>query len=126
MNEVFRGDTSSILYVRPGALEVGEVIDSNWTCYVGVVNYLNTVEVAHREVTEIVTVPVRDCDTNIISDEQCFMCYLTPTETLLLTTDVTSTNHISVVEVINSTVTPPFNKEYHTDLFVKEQALIII
>ena len=123
MIEVFKGDTTDIIYVRPGPLNPGDLIDSNWKCFVGVTDYINTSEMSAREVTDIVVVPVKNPDTSMTSDEECFMCFLTPAETLTLSVDAETTLHNWVIEVSNTTTTPPFNLESHNELYVKEQSL---
>ena len=122
MTEIFKGDTSEIIYVRPSILSSGDLL-TGWECFVGVVDYTNTIEVEAREVITKATVAYKDPETGITSDEECFMCYLTPTETSTLSIDVATTLHSWVIEISNAATTPPFNLEIHNELYVKAEAL---
>ena len=90
--EVYQGDLTNIVYIRPGPLNAGDAIDVNWTCKVAVNDSNGASAVTARTVTEKATVPVTDSDSNT-SDEECFVCYLTPDETSSLTEDTGETNH---------------------------------
>ena len=56
------------------------------------------------------------------SDEECFVCYIKPSETQGVAEDDNSL-HDWIIEVSNTTITPVFNFELHADLKVKKQGI---
>jgi len=119
--EVFQGDTTDILYVRPGVLNKGDLINSDWVCKVAANDSAGLNAVAVRVVTEKATAPVQN-DDGSVSDEECFVCYLSPTETDGLSID-DKTTHTWIIQVSNTQTTPKFNLERHYQLKVKKQGI---
>ena len=119
--EVFQGDITDIVYVRPKVLGPGDLVDANFSCFVSATDSTGTVIVTKRTVTEKATVSIKGKDGSY-SDEECFVCYLKPTETEALTED-DNTLHDWIIEVSNTTITPVFNFELHASLKVKQQGI---
>lgn len=111
---LYQGDTGPIIRPRPSVLDTGVVLDVNWTCFIGVNDADGTAVVAKRAVTDKT------------SDNLYFVAALTPTETTALTVSAGELyeHYNMVVEVVNTTLIPPFNIEQHYTLHVKEQGLV--
>lgn len=110
---IYQGDTGPIIRPRPTVLDDGVVLDVNWTCSTAV-NDADGVEViAKRAVTDKTV------------DNLRFVAALTPTETNLLLVDDSENyrSYTQVIEVINTTLTPPFNIEEHYTLKVTPQGI---
>lgn len=116
--KTYQGDTTDILYIRPGPLNNGDPIDVNWTCSTGVIDDVGAILLASRAVTDIVTVPIKGANGQT-TDEECFLCALTPAETVTLELGI----HTWIVQVVNTTTTPPFNIEKHNILEIEKQGL---
>lgn len=111
---IYQGDTGTILHPRPSSLAVDEAIDADWHCWIAA-NYSDgTVAVAKREVT--------DKDAGDLS----WLAALTPTETNTITInpELGEVTVDLIIEVINTTTTPPFNVERHFDLPVRSQGIV--
>lgn len=116
--KTYKGDLTDIIYLRPGPLNNGDPIDVNWTCVTGANDSAGAVSLVSRSVTDIVTVPVKGSNGQT-TDEECFMAFLTPTETDGLNEET----HEWVIQVTNTTTTPPFNLETHNELEILKQGL---
>lgn len=108
--KIYQGDTGPILKPRPSVIDTGDVIDATWHCYLGV-NDADGVEVIAR--TEI---------TDKTADDMRWICALTPAQTATIP-PLLDTPYNMVIEVTNTTTTPPFNIEKHYGLEVRDQGL---
>lgn len=110
---IYQGDTGPVLRVRPTVLDDGAVLDANWHCYIAVNDPTGAVTVASREVTD------KD------GDNFRWLASLTPAETATLPVDDDehSRGYQMVIEVVNTAVVPPFNKEKHYTLKVSPQGI---
>lgn len=104
---IYRGDTSDIVYTSPSTLD-GAAMDGNWTCSSCVVDRSGDKVISDFSIT------------TKTGDNTEFICYLTPTQTdnLAVTGDVSY--YTWVIQLANATTTPPFSKEVHYTLAVKE------
>lgn len=113
LSAIYKGDTSPILQPRPTVLADATVLDADWHCYIAA-NYKDGTEaVASREVTDKT------------SDDLRWIAALTPTETdtIVFPGGLKTIDIILVIEVINTTTIPPFNKETHYTLPVCTQGI---
>ena len=110
---IYQGDTGPIIRPRPSVLADDVVLDSNWKCYTAVNDTDGAVVVAKREVTDKT------------ADNLRFVAGLTPTETNLLLVDDSEEYrpYTQIIEVLNTTLTPPFNIESHYTLKVTPQGI---
>jgi hypothetical protein len=120
--EVYQGDLTDYIYVRPGPLNAGDPIGANWTCQVAVLNNSDAEELAARAVTDKSTVEIENEDGSK-TNEECFVCYLLPSETAILSEDTDNNFHTWVIEIKNATTSPPFNLEKHIFLKVNKQGI---
>jgi len=110
---IYQGDTGPIIRPRPTVLDDGATLDSNWSCFTAVNDADGAVVIAKREVT------------GKTADNLRFIAALTPTETNLLDVDDSESYrpYTQVIEVINTTLAPPFNIEEHYTLKVVPQGI---
>ncbi len=120
--EVFQGDITPVILERPNVLANGSLIDGSWICKISALDSTGSVTVAVRTITEKATKNIKTKDGSY-SDEECFLCYLLPSETETLTEDDENTNHKLIIEVSNVSITPVFNIEDHYILHVKKQGI---
>ena len=120
--EVYQDNTSDIIYVRPGPLNAGDAIDVAWSCKIAVSDFNGNVVITERDVPDKVTVPIEN-DDKTTSNEETFMCFLTPTETDTLEEDNKDEYHTLVIKVSNLTTTPPFKLSTHSKLKVKKKII---
>lgn len=110
---IHQGDTGPMLKPRPSVLDDGVVLDADWHCYIAALDATGAVAIASREVT--------DKDTGNLR----WLASFTPAETATLDVE-DSDNYRSykmVLEVVNTTTTPPFNVESHFVLNVAPQGI---
>lgn len=101
---VAQGDTTTALKPRPGSLGESDIIDGNWSCHTKVLSPSGTVLI-DRAITEKT------------SDAMRFVVALTPAETAALAVDT----YTWIIELSNSTTTPPYNVEVSYTLAVEPQ-----
>lgn len=104
---LYAGDTSDYIYVSPSTL-AGAAMDVNWTCSACVIDRAGAKTIADFVITEQT------------GDGTEFVCYLTPTQTATLTVSGTYTDYNFVIQVVNTTTTPPYKKEAQYSLRVYE------
>jgi len=114
--EVYQGDLSAIRNARPSIEGLDDVLDANWECYVRVIDRDNNAVVAKREITDKMT------DT---ASKERFVAAILPTETaeILVPTGRNSEDYIWIIQLENSTLTPPWVKEHQITLRVRRQGL---
>lgn len=110
---IYQGDTGPIIRPRPTVLDDGVVLDINWSCFTAVNDADGTPVIARRAVTDKT------------DDNLRFIAALTPTETNLLEVEDSESYrpYTQIIEVINTTLTPPFNIEEHYTLKVTPQGI---
>jgi len=96
--KIHRGNTTDVVYVRPSVLD-GATIDANWSCKTAVVNTAGDVLV------DTTTITAKS------ADDTEFKVYLTPTQTNALNPDSGYQEYIWVVQLENTTLTPPIKRD---------------
>ena len=105
--EIYQGDTGPVFLPRPSVLDVAEVLDADWSCWVAVNDLSDTNVIAKFEITEKTL------------DNLRWVAVLTPNQTELLD----PASYTMVIEVKNSVYSPVFNVEKHFTLTVKTQGI---
>ena len=108
---ISQGETGPIKQLRPSHLGASTELDSNWKCYIAVLDSAGADAMASREVT------------TKTDDDLKFEAALTPAETTLLSASDKGITYDVVTEVYNTTTTPPFNKEKRYKLVVTTQGI---
>ena len=109
--DVYVGDTTDIVYIRPSALD-GAAMDGNWTCSQQVNDESGNEVIGEASVTEK------------SSDDTEFKVYLTPSQTGTLSgSGNTYTLYDWVIQVVNDSASPPYRKETHLSLRVFNQGI---
>lgn len=104
------GDTSDFIYIRPLGLD-GAVIDGNWSCSQVVKDLDENVVIAEAAVTTKST------------DTTEFKCFLTPTQTANLQPSGKYQEYTWMIQLSNSTLTPPIVRETHIRIGVYRQGV---
>lgn len=113
--EIYQGDLTDVYHVRPVYSGLADVLPAGWQCFQGVIDCDGNNVVAREEVAT----KVLD-----INEKQRFLCALEPTTTAdLAVPDGYKEDYIWVIEVVNTTVSPAYNREVHILLEVKRQGL---
>jgi len=113
--EVYQGDLSDVYHVRPVYSGLADALSSDWACFQGVIDCDGNIVVDRVEVTAKVV------DTN---DKQRFLCALEPADTeLLAVPNGYNESYTWVIEVVNDSVSPAYNREVHIPLQVKKHGL---
>ena len=101
LDTTYVGDTSPILQPRPTVLDDGVVLDVNWTCSIAAYYEDGAIAVASTPVTDKT------------SDNLRFIAALTPTQTgiIVVPASLDCINVVLELIVINTTLTPPFQKK---------------
>lgn len=107
-HDIFQGDHSPVYRCRPTALPDGQPINGSWKCHIGVTDENDRVVMAKREVTAKT------------SDGLRWLAALTPAETGAL---APGAYYNMVIEVSNTTTTPPFNKEKRVQFKLLHQGI---
>ena len=113
LSSIYKGDTSPIFQPRPTVLDDNVILDAEWHCYIAA-NYKDgEIAIAKREVVDKT------------SDNLRWIAALTPTETetIVFPGDLKTIDITLVIEVTNTTTTPPFNKEIHYTLPICTQGI---
>ena len=105
--EIYQGETGPVVLIRPTILVEGTEINASWKCYMAAKDENGTEVIARREVMDKT------------GDNLYWIVGLTPDETNLFVVTFNEGSAIfeQKIEVVNDTLTPPFNIEQH-DLLV--------
>ena len=114
--ELFQGDTSEVKLVRPDMPSLDAALDGNWTCKQSVLDCDGSVVIAVATVTDKTT------DEN--GDER-FVVAVKPVDSTTLTVpdDEPYQDYTWIIQLENTTTTPPYRKEHMMTLRIRAQGI---
>ena len=114
--KLFQGATSDVKLVRPEMPSLPDALDGNWNCKYSVLDCDDAVVVAATAVTDKTT------DTN---GQERYVVAVTPTQSATLTVPAGEPwlDYTWVIQLENTTTTPPYNKEHAITLRVRRQGI---
>lgn len=105
--ELYNGDGSELILIRPDIADDAEVISNDWLCQTWVTDKYGKEVIAPR------------VETNKTTDNLKYIISLSPDDTALLALNGAVTEYVWVVEIINDALVPPFQREKHITVLLK-------
>lgn len=114
--KIARGDTSDVMLTRPDVPGLANALDVNWVCKQSVLDCDGVVVVAAAVVTS------KSVDEH---GHERFVVAVEPADSDLLTVPAGEPymEYDWVIQLENTTTTPPYNKEHRITLRVREQGI---
>jgi len=109
--EIYEGDSSPIVYVRPNITDPTAVISADWSCKVSLIGP-----------DGIVIVPARVSSAKS-TDNLHFAIQLSPTETDMVNVKNLPITCQWIVQIENSLLTPAYSRERQIVLIVKKKGI---
>lgn len=110
--EIYEGDSSPIVYVRPNIADPTTTISADWTCKVALLGPDGSTIVSPR------------AETNKTSDNLHFAIQLSPAETELVNVKTLPVECTWVVQIENAMLNPKYSREKQIKLIVKKKGIV--